>query len=142
MFSSDMTLVIRVVQKIGEAIGQPVSVHRSTWPDVSYRPIAGNANPLRLFTAGFNDQRTSYKSIARRTPHHRASPEEKMHIFKEIQSATKESLNNVANSAPKALQAAFKLQWPRSADITDTLLVRNIIGNSTKENSWLINSPI
>lgn len=29
MFSPDMTLVIRVVQKIGEAIGQPVSVHRS-----------------------------------------------------------------------------------------------------------------
>ncbi len=69
-------------------------------------------------------------------------PQEKMHMFKKIHTATKESLNNVANSAPKALQAAFKLQWPRSADITDTLLVRNIIGNSTKKNSRLINSPI
>lgn len=78
MSSSEMRLVIRVVQKIGEAIEQPV--HRPTWPDVSFKPIAGNANPLSLLTASFNDQRTSYKSIARRTPHHSASPEENMHV--------------------------------------------------------------
>lgn len=62
-------------------------------------------------------------------PYHSASLEEKMHILTHIirrfirQPRKALTMFNVANSATKALQAAFKWQWLRSPDTTDTLLV-------------------
>lgn len=147
MSSSDMTLVFRVVQRLA----RPLNNLYITSPHIGMSP----SNPLLATPILYfypPQVSMAIEPPTKVSPYGTpatAFPQRRICIcwpilYKEIHTTTQgKPLRNVANTATKALQAAFKFQWPRSPGKTDTLLVRKIIGNNMKKNSsWLISSPI